>query len=471
MKLRVKEIDEDIIVNALHQARSVITETITTIEIDGKKFSFWPLFLSEKKGYSPSDIDACATSIGGMALLELTESDCSQQTLTALKNTYETTLFMRNEDGSWPSFHIDIRLLSTKQPPKMEGILNDTTYALDSLIKLGFLNHTPKIPMEKNFKARIDLVIESVGWLLDNRAGSGWDYTGVEFLESTDAVSPAILPTSNAIVILYTVATALDSLKKSPSLLPDMKNACKEAVAWLKDIQSEEGGFGKKRGDKPTIVHTAVAINALLTDDSDETKKSILKGIKWILKSKNAFSIEKLEYEDIFDEYDQIIFIEEKTLRRRIIKHENFLEGILLNVLIKADGKGYINKLNFIERYRFKKFITYLLNELLKRQSRGGMLQGAFRSRRSAPAEKYPIYALYFATLGLKSLRRNLKSILKKPSLMSLIGWGIGIFMIILLTTWLISWAFNLSVYKAVGVFIIQIVIGLIGSIFKQRFW
>jgi len=470
MKLRMKEIDEGTIDNALHQARSVITETITTREIDGKRLSFWPLFLSEKKGYTLSDIDACATSIGGMALLELTESDRSQQTLTALKNACETTLYLRNEDGSWPSFHIDI-LLSTKQPPKMEGVLNDTTYALDSLITLGFLKHTPEIPIEMDLDARIDLVIESVNWLLDNRVGSGWVYTGIEFLESTDAVSPAILPTSNVIIILYTVATALDALKKSPSLLPDIKNAYKEAVLWLRDIQSEEGGFGKKRGDKSTIVHTAIAINALLTDDGDEAKKSILKGIKWILKNKNIFSVEKLEYEDIFDEYDQIIFIEEEKLRRRVIKHENFLEGILLNVLIKTDEKGYINKLNFIERYRFRKIVTYLLKELLKRQSKNGILQGAFRSRRSAPAEKHPIYALYFATLGLKSLKRNLKRILKKPSLMTLIGWGIGMFMIILLTTWLISWAFSLSLEKAVGVFIIETVIGLIGSLFKQRFW
>lgn len=466
MKLRMKEIDEDMINHALHQVRSVVMGTITTMEIDENRLSFWPLFLSEKGGYSPSDIDTCATSIGIMALLELTENDRLPQTSIILENACKTILFMRNKDGSWPS----IILLSTKQPPKMEGVLNDTTYALESLIKLGFLNHSPEISIEMDLDTRIELIVESVKWLLDNKVENGWGYTGIEYLERIDVASPAILPTSNVIIILHTVITALETLKKSPQFLSQIKVAYKEAITWLRDIQSEEGGFGKKKGDKPTIVHTAIAINALLTaDDDEETKKSILKGIKWI--QKNTFSIEKLEYEDIFDEYDQIIFIAEKALRRRVIKHENFLEGILLNVLIKADEKGYIDKLIFIERYRFRKIIKYLLNELFKRQSKSGILQGAFRSRRSAPAEKYPIYALYFATLGLKSLRRNLKSILKKPSLMTLIVWGIGMLMIILLTTWLISWVFNLSLKKAVGVFIVETVIGLIGSLFKQRFW
>jgi hypothetical protein len=467
MKLRVKEIDEDTVNNALHQTRSVVLGAITTMDINGNRLSFWPLFLTEKSGYSPSDIDTCATSIGTMALLELTENDCLPQTLTILENACKTILFMRNKDGSWPS----IILLSTKQPPKMEGVLNDTTYALESLIKLGFLNRDPEVPIEMDLDTRIDLVVESVKWLLDNRVGNGWDYTGIEYLESIEGVSPAILPTSNVITILYTVMTVLETLRKSPPELSEIKDAYKEAVVWLRDIQSEKGEFGKKKGDRPTIVHTAIAINALLTDgDDDETKKSILKGIKYILENKKAFSVEKLEYEDMFDEYDQIIFIEEKTIRRRVIKHENFLEGILLNVLIKTDEKGYIDKLNFVERYRFRKIIKYLLNELLKGQKKSGILQGAFRSRRSAPAEKYPIYFLYFATLGLKSLRKNLKNILKKPSLKTLIEWGIGMFMIILLTTWLISWVLNLSLEKAVGVFIFETVIGLIGPLFKQRF-
>lgn len=472
MKIRNKEIDIEKVDKALQQAHAVIKESVISMAVDGWELPFWPLFLSEGETSHPlsSEIDTCATSFGIITLSELSMDKMSEETPNTFQSLCRTLLWMRNDNGSWPSM-----VSTTNQPMELEGIINDTAYALNALLKLGFLTHSPEIPhivdpkTEKdldNLNERINLIMISIEWLLNNKIKNGWNYISTSYLLPTDIEStvPALLPTCNVIIILHDVIKSLNDLKNEHPLKTRLVNSCADAINWLRTLQSLDGGFGRKRGDNPTIVHTAIAIKALLTSDSTESKKAIKKALKWILKNKESYSIDKIDVNDVFDEYDQIMFIGE-DVRRRVIPHENFLEGILLNSLIEADENSCTDKLNFIDKYHFRKIIEIVVDELLKKQIETGKLQGAFKSRRSVPAEQYPMYATCFAVSGLQSLKRNLKNIFKKPSLMTLSGLGIIVFTIILLTTMIISWVMDLSLGKAVGLFFCEIAICVIGSL------
>ena len=462
--------------NALLHAYNVVNESIKSIKVDEHTLSFWPLFLTEEPlKYSPSDIDTCATSAGAMCLFELVKERINSENEKDLKSVCKTLLWMRNDDGSWPS----IILLSTKEAPKMEGVVNDTIYALDALIKLGFLSGTPTIKIKKDPKTRedltdlsdrINLILKSIRWLLDNRVKGGWDYTGIEYLESKEGVSPALLPTANVVVVLHTIINRLKEVKQ-PDIEKELKKlnvAYNTAIEWIRGIRNDSGGFAKKRGEKATIAYTAIAIKALLTDKSNESKKTILKALKWILKNKKAYSPDKIENEEVFDEYRQIIIKNDGTIMWRVIHHENFLEGILLDMLIETENKGYIDELNLLDKYRFRKIVETTTESLLDRQQKSGKLQGAFMSRRGAPAEKYPIYATYFAVLGLKKFIENYQRILSKPSLRTLILWGVGIGLVMVLIPIIFTWAFNLSPIKAIGVFIAELIIGGLGKLLAK---
>ena len=476
MKIRNKELDIEKVDKALQQAHAAIKESTISGEVDGKNLSFWPLFLSEgERAHLPPEIHTCATSFGIMALSELSIDKMGEETPKILQSVCRTLMWMRNNDGSWPSM-----VSSTNQPMILEGVINDTVYALNALLKLGFLTHSPEISLTKdpttgrdlhNLDERVYLIMESIEWLLNNKIKDGWDYTSIEYLRRTDIEStvPALLPTCNVIIILHNVIKSLNDLKNEHPLKIRLMNIFTDAINCLRTMQSSEGGFGRKRGDNPTIVHTAIAIKALLTDDSTESKKAVVKDLKWILKNKKIFSIDKIEVQEVFDEYDQIMFIgENKDIRRRVILHESFLEGILLNSLTEVDEKGCTNKLSFIEKYHFIKIIKIVVNELLKKQIEIGKLPGAFKSRRSAHAEQYPIYAICFAALGLQSFKKTWKAYLKKSSFMTLIPFGVFILVIALL----MSWKFNLTWMAPVIVLFIEVVIGhFMESLLKQRFW
>lgn len=460
----------EVIENALNHAYNVVNENIKSIDVNGNTLSFWPLFLvKEHLKYSPYEVYTGATSIGAMCLFELVKKTMSVENKKDLQNACETLLWMRNSDGSWPS----IILLSTREAPKMEGVLHDTIYALDTLIKIGFLSHTPIIEINKepktgkdlsNLSERAKLILNSVKWLLNNQVKDGWDYTGIEFLHDKDKeeVNSGLLPTANAVLISYSIineltkAQLLDTREDDIGIIAAYNNGIK----WIRSIQDDAGGFGKKRGEKPTIAHTAIAIKVLLTDEGEESKKAILKGIRWILKNKQSYSMDKIEPQDIFDEYRQIIIKNDGTIMWRVIHHENFIEGILLDVLIEAETKGHIDRLNLLDKYRFRGIVEATVKSLLDRQEKSGRLKGAFKSRRGAPAEEFPIYAIYFGVLGLKKVKDNYQHILNKPSLRTLILWSSGIIFIILLIPIIFAWAFNLSFIKAIGIFVAELIIG-----------
>ena len=213
MKVRNKGIDIEKVDKALQQAHAVIKESIMSRKVDGSELSFWPLFLSEGETSHPlpPEIDTCATSFGIITLSELSIYKMSEETPNILQSLCRTLLWMRNDNGSWPSM-----VSTTNQPMELEGVINDTVYALNALLKLGFLTHSPEIPLivdpktEKdldNLNERINLIMESIEWLLNNKIKNGWNYTSTSYLLPTDIeyIVPALLPTCNVIIILRDV--------------------------------------------------------------------------------------------------------------------------------------------------------------------------------------------------------------------------------------------------------------------------
>lgn len=473
MNIPKDKLDIDKINSSVQHIKNIIIATVSYFNVQGVRYVYWPLFICNERECQTDQIDTCATSLGLLILLKANGDNVDQRTNSLVEKALETIIWLRNEDGSWPS----VKPIHNNNPPQMEGVINDTVYALTALIEAGFLAHSPKVSV-KNLKtkgsnpqtldsieSRVDLILESVEWLFNNRVIGGWDYTGIDYLEHTASVFPALLPTVNTTILFSQLIKAIKS--NCPSKFDHrLETAYEESIKWIKEHQGNSGGFGKKRGDKPRLVHTCVAISALLTADTEENKNAALKAFRWIINNKKSCNSELMENDDYFDQYDQIIFSGDRIFKR-VINNETFLEGIMLNCLINMTNNES-NKLKTREKYKIRKIIEYHFNTILKRQEKHGDYQGAIKSRRGVPNEQHPVYCLYHALLGLLSLRDSLNIIKALPSFSFIIIRNTIIFLVFVVLIVLMMKYQHQSMGSAAILIITGLIINIVTSILQK---
>jgi len=453
--------------SALDRARTVIAAAASKVEVEGRLLRFWPLFLEEQQNeLYPQEIDTCATSIGIIALHSLAGRTRSHNDDVLLTDTVETILHLRNRDGSWPSIYS----VGSKISPRMEGVINDTIFALDALLHTAFPTACPQVKTKLDRTARVELVVESLRWLARNRAGEGWGYISPEFFQNRGGLQPATLPTANAIALFAKALKVLRPQGLEKESLEEIAGVLGEALRWLR-TSSPNGGHGKVRGGAATLIHTTVALRAyLLNLDDDAVADCALESLRWLMRSRQLRNFDMIRLEEFFDEYDQLVDISEHTRPlRRPIRHETFLDGIILEALIQTEKEGLASRLGPVEKIRFYRAIRRALDAVLDRQEEVGSLAGAFRSRRTPPAETHPIYATYYSSAGIAAVLEN-KGILKKawPSLGRLLVYGAAIVGAVSVVPVFIRYAADLSWGKAAAGLGAELALIAVGALYKR---
>jgi len=463
--------------NALSRANTILNDSLVTITYNATKYKYWPLFFCrESDDFVPCDVDTCGNSVGIVAFYKLLINFDEKPNLELLKEPVKTLLWMRNNDGYWPS----LIPYGQNNPQRMEGVINDTVFALNALVDLGFLNNTPDIQIEydpktndsiKDISDRIKLILKGVDWLISNRIKSGWYYTGVEYFQDIDPISPALLPTAKVALLLNKVLSDLNNLKeKDNNKIANLNRIKTEANKWISSIQNEDWGFGKKRGEKSSAVHTAIAVRALLCDvkTNNSNERAVLNGCKFLLKTNIARSSEN-DIEKVFDEYSQIIINDKNRILKRNIVHENFLEGNLLVSLIECFENGIINNLSPVYKNKFRRAIKKISIALLDLQEKTDSYMGAFKSHRNVPRQNYPIYALEESVNALILLKLNIDKIVPNKYLIRLIFRNTIISALLFFGTCLLAKYQKIDLKIMIIVTIIQVLINFLMSSLQFR--
>lgn len=110
------------------------------IKMHQKKFLIWPLFFSDGTQPKEESVDVCTSALGIISCSCFAQQS-EHEILSTIKDGISTILFVRNQDGSWPS---KVSLV-TKDTLSMEGVISDTYFALSALNHVGFITNTPLI--------------------------------------------------------------------------------------------------------------------------------------------------------------------------------------------------------------------------------------------------------------------------------------------------------------------------------------
>ena len=204
------KLDKERLEHSINICKQCIISKKQLVLIKNSQYLVWPLFFLEGTQPREDGVDICATALGIISSSHFMKENLNNEISNAVKDGISTLLLVRNADGSWPS---KISLV-TKDNVSMEGVISDTYYALSALLSVNFITNNPQISniidpltnqtMDK-LVDRLEIVEKGIQWLLENRVGQGWGYTGIKYLEDRTGrnVIPAyVVPSTNAITVM-----------------------------------------------------------------------------------------------------------------------------------------------------------------------------------------------------------------------------------------------------------------------------
>lgn len=447
------KLDKECLQHSIDICKQCILSKKQYVDIKNEKYLVWPLFFLEGTQPREDGVDVCATALGVISNANFVSQNINDEIATTVKKGISTLLFVRNADGSWPS---RISLL-TKDNVSMEGVISDTYFTLSALMKVGFITNNPLIsnlvdPQNNkaldNIEDRLAVVEKGVLWLLENRVGQGWGYTGIKYLEDRTGrnVIPAyVVPSTNAIIIMSQILNIEKGIKPQSVLVEKMESTIRETVNWMCEIQNTDGGFGIKRGEKSRVGNTAKVLVVLCSisvpnDMNVKVDRVINKAVKFILKNYNP---KKVNFESVSEDFSQFI-IETNNGKinafKRPIIHELFLEPLVVEALslyyMKTISVSVANpsKTNIFFENKICRTIKIACEDMLEKQKSEGEIQGAIRSRRPAQCEGYTIYACNDTICAFSSLIDNNELLGKviKSSLKQKVLIGVYILLVLL---------------------------------------
>ncbi len=447
------KLDRERLEHSINICKQCILSKKQMVSIRSSKYLVWPLFFLEGTQPREDGVDICATALGIVSSSHFINGNVNDEISNAVKAGIFTLLYVRNVDGSWPS---KISLVA-KDNVSMEGVISDTYYALSALMAVDFITNHPKIPdivdpltnqILNELNDRLAIVEQGVQWLLENRVGQGWGYTGIKYLEDRTGrnVIPAyVVPSMNAITVMSQILSVEREINPQSILVERMEVAIKETINWICEIQNQDGGVGIKRGEKSRLGNTAKVLIALCTvsvsSDMEVKVNSVInKAIKFILKNYNP---KKVKFESVSEDFSQFIVEtnngDVNAFKRPII-HELYLEPLVLEAL----GLYYMRTISITAVNPSKKSAFFkskicrtmklACEEMLLKQKADGEIQGAIRSRRPAQCEGYTMYACSDLICAFSSLMSNneLLTSVVKATLKQRLLIGVYILLIVL---------------------------------------
>lgn len=361
----------------------------------------WPLFfsLAYSKVSETHIMNLCAISFGALILIQSSIENRryeAKEISNILAMAIKTLVFLRNDDGSWPSdFGVEY-INSTKV-----GTINQTTLALATLAKLGFLDKVSpidgKLISDEALKIRFYFISESINCLLNSAQKINTQYAWGHIINAKEI---SVLPTSNVINVLDKLRNILIQNVYLPEerniLCSRITEAINGSFEWLRIIQNDEGSFSKANYDEPSFSYTCLAASVLLLDYS-QNSNTIQKAMSFLLRFPYSKLINKEPESEYYDKILTYINLDNRNKKKEILIHEIFVESIYALALINYSRECNVNSLKL---YNIQNEINKMIKAICARKHKVGDLY-LIKGRRET-AFQYPIYCIYYSLITFK---------------------------------------------------------------------
>ncbi len=368
--------------------------------------AYWALCLDDPR-MNPREVHTCATSycisILNEALIRCDKADEKRiHYMKLIGYAVRCLIRLRNKNGTWQSYVQPDALCKDKRVIEEYGeiAIGGTYYSIRALLDVGFLKkdfaYTDVLPENlQTLDGRIEYILQTVRWLLDNRVSKmefGWYYTNAK----------SGIPVTDSTMKVYSIFTCiLSSIKGNVRYV----SWCNELIYALKETESllvtnikEDGGLDREIfSEKSTsgIVYTCKLVDALLLSNNSEYVDEVVRAVDFIIKNSEMIWESKTMNQNVFTERYYI------TTQNgdESVCHEHFVEAIVLHTLLSVFAKLQENG-SFLSGIRLnkEKLIVTMKNcakEVLKLQAKGGENNGLFRSRMGLSEGWYPVYASF----------------------------------------------------------------------------
>ena len=376
----------------------------------------WPTYFDTNEN-PEHEIDICAACFGALIFhgTDTGQEDDPVQRDAAIR----TVILLRNADGSWPSHY------SVDQPLVYSGTFNETTIALATLMRYGFLDAS--VPQEY-LEKRLGFFRESLKWLVDKKRsdydGASWGFSPCQKESFSSTMQTAfvyeiLVKYRNIMRVLpeeYREETGKLSAKKLDRLISNIEQ-------FFKHIQTGNGGFPKKvtqnADDRECFVNTCMVINALSANPDSGSARDIMEKAAdyliqtWGFKSDKSSEGKKYECgkgffltrEECFEEFEITVSQksindadakEQTALRRKVFERFPLTLIILSSLSLLQMDKAHPSskKRDWKALRKYIKKALKLLEGVIVRDGDSIHVKG-FRGG----DREYPIYNLYYAML------------------------------------------------------------------------
>lgn len=427
------------VTNFERRSRFLVKTIAKKVRFDNEtmpKYAYWTLYLDDNRR-RPREVDTCATSY----CISVLEAEKHRVVADGFLDKYiyhdiiqqaiRTLICIRGKNGAWPSVVEPRSLFSSVVEYSGEVAIGDNFFALTALFDVGFLNkqfeYTNDIPDELlHLEGRIRYICQTIDWLIHNRAivdEEGWYYTNTKSNESR-AVSYS---TASILLMFNNIRNAIKGMDEFRDYYDKLENIIKSTNEYFIINIRNNGGIGKvieSSSTQSSLLHTCKMVDALLLSEDTEYNDEIEKAVSFIIEqcqTKPNCDF-KSEGSDFYSENYNLMLPSGDEIT---IRHENFIEGVLLytliNILIQC-GKSasYVSKLE-IEKSAVSDIVYKLLVQLEDMQTKQGEYNGLFKCHVTRSEGIYPVYASFegyrafrmYMSLGKNPLTESEKAEIK----------------------------------------------------------
>lgn len=390
-------------------------------------FALYPVFL----GTNSNEISICALC---MAMLVLDNSKMtnmhhiSRQVNSALNTLIVTSISEHDGEYEYVYWPTNITMFNEVE----SGTFNQTTIALSTLDKIGFLKKLDNLT-EESIRKRVQLVVKSLSWIVKHQkliGGMGsWSY-GVKCtsIESGD-IDSAMLPSHfcyetlskylNFFVSNHKILTIVNDI--NDNLISQMNDACKMFENWAWNNQNNDGGYKiRSDGSDSSFIHSCMSLlvyyysfeNTNSINVEEPLKKDhFTKVIRYILHNHKNFLVTSDEMLEQY-RYEYVITTNNLSNKKQPSKkqtgtkmdtYEIMLEFFYLNNSYKVLKSRYKNCITSSQMRKIRELNYIGLERILKKvkKIRIGASNDFFAIEGTllGLATHYPIYCLYDAQI------------------------------------------------------------------------
>lgn len=354
----------------------------------------------------------------------------TDKTITRLLNTIVlTAISISDRNGNqftyWPTTITRMKITET-------GTCNQTTVALSTLLRVGFLKKSPRVS-EDAIKERYALVVNALSWLTSIQTGdynTVWAYGEDCFSSDRDTpITYSVLSshfcyeTLKKYVLFFNSSDGSNEIvsRINPQVLDSIHSACCKFEKWVEPKLEGSGGVSKNNiSNSPSVLHTCLCQIIYLYDATDLNAERLNNAVNYVLKNLNDFSFDD---HDLLESYRYRYRTSDNRTGLKNDTYEIIPEFVFVNYSTRLINSYYSRFLSKTQINKLKEATYIAYEKLLSKKdiiTYNGAKDCLILNGIQTGDKRQPIYGLYdlqFCLIELfeSSAGKDEITIMRKP--------------------------------------------------------